>query len=299
MEWLNYHHLFYFWRVVKEGSVVRAARTLRLSQPTLSAQIKLLEEALQEPLFDRAGRNLQLTEVGKTVARYAETIFSTGQELLDVVKGRTAGAGKELRVGISDIVPKLVSYRLVAPLFEMEEPPKVICLEDKTEKLLADLAIHEVDVVICDTPIPPTVRIRAYNHFLGESGISFLGTKALQAKYQRRFPHSLDLEPMLLPTHSASVRREIDRWFETIGISPRILGEFDDSALMKEFGAAGVGVIPVPRSVEREVMKEYGLAVIGRTEEIKERFYLISLEKKVKHPGILLLIKKAKESLDE
>lgn len=277
---------------------MRAAKALRLSQPTLSAQIKLLEEALQERLFERSGRTLQLTEAGKTVSRYAETIFSTGQELLDVMRGRTAGMGKELRVGISDIVPKLVSYRLVAPLFEMEEPPKVICLEDKTEKLLADLAIHELDVVICDTPIPPTVSIKAYNHFLGESGISFLGTKALQGKYQKRFPASLDLEPVLFPTHSASVRREIDRWFDTMGVSPHIVGEFDDSALMKEFGAAGVGVIPIPTSVEKEVMKEYSLSVIGRTEEIKERFYLISLEKKVRHPGILLLINKAKESLE-
>ena len=282
--WLNYHHLYYFWRVAKLGSITDACKELRLAQPTVSAQLKGLEDTLGEKLLMRHGRSLRLTEFGQLAFQYAEQIFSLGTEFLDVVDGKHDGHPEMLRVGIADVVPKLVTYRILAPLFSVNPLPRLVCSESSAEVLLTELSVHHLDIVITDCPIPPSIRVKAYNHLLGESGISFLAAPSLANKIKHKFPDSLSDVPMLMPTRASALRAEIDHWFESKKIHPHIIAEFQDSALMKLFGKAGRGIMPVPTIVEEEAMSEFQYKVVGRVPEIKERFYLISLERKLKHP---------------
>jgi LysR family transcriptional activator of nhaA len=267
MEWLNYHHLLYFYTVAKEGSVSTAARTLRLAQPTLSGQIRKLEEAFDEKLFVRSGRHLVLTEMGRVVYRYADEIFGIGRELTETLRGRPTGRPSRLSVGVADVVPKLVTHRLLEIALELPGPTQIVCHEGKTDRLLADLAVHEYDLVISDAPLPPHVNVKAYNHPLGESGVSFFATRAL-APRAGRFPQSLDGAPMLLPTSNTSLRRALDRWFEDRDVHPRVVAEFEDSALLKVFGQHGHGVFPAPSILEREIQTQYGVRVIGRAAEV-------------------------------
>ena len=297
MEWLNYHHLLYFWTVAREGSVARACQRLHLSQPTISGQLRVLEEALGEKLFARQGRGLVLTEVGRTVYSYADEIFSLGRELMDNLKDRPTGRPLRLSVGIADVVPKLIAYRLLEPALKLPERVHVVCREDKPERLLAELALHGVDLVLADAPLSPSMRIRAFSHLLGECGVCFFAVPALAAVYRRRFPASLAGAPMLLPTDNTTLRRSLDQWFDAQGLRPQVVGEFEDSALLKVFGQTGAGLFAAPAAIEREVRKQYGVVVVGRVEEIRERYYAISAERRLKHPAVVAISEAAQHHL--
>jgi LysR family transcriptional activator of nhaA len=297
MNWLNYHHLLYFHTVAREGSVVRAAERLHLTQPTVSGQIKMLEDALGERLFDRVGRRLVLTDIGRLVYGYADEIFALGRELMDVLNDRPSGRPFRLVVGVADVMPKLMVQRLLAPALALPEGVHLVCHEDKTDRLLASLALHELDVVLADTPMPPGVGVRAFSHLLGESGVAFFAQKPVAARLFRRFPASLDQAPMLLPTDNTALRRSLDEWFGAQGLTPRVVAEFEDSALLKVFGEQGLGVFPAPSIIEREVCREYRVAIVGHAEGIVERFYAISLEKKLKHPAVVAISDGARRDL--
>ncbi len=297
MEWLNYHHLHYFWQVAKEGSVTAASAALRLSQPTVSGQVKLLEEALGEKLFRRVGRDLELTEMGKLAYRYAEEIFGLGRELQDLFAGRAVTRPERLTIGVSDLMPKLILYRLIEPALSLDPPVRVICREDKTERLLGELATHDLDLVLCETPIAGQASVRAFNHLLGETGVSFFATPALARRYRRGFPAALDGGPLLVPTENTLARRALDHWLTDQGVRPRIVAEFEDSALLKAFGAEGAGIFPGPTAIEAAICETYGVKVVGRTDAVRERFYAISVERRIKHPAVKLISERAKEGL--
>jgi LysR family transcriptional activator of nhaA len=295
MDWLNYHHLLYFWTVVREGGVSRAAAKLRLAQPTVSAQIRLLEDALGDKLFERQGRRLVLTEVGRLVYRYADEIFGIGQELLETLKGRPrAGRPLPLTVGVANAVPKLIVYRLLQPAMAGEQAIHLVCREDSTETLLGELATHALDVLIADVPAPPHVRVKVFSHLLGESDTSFFAAGPLATRLRRRFPRSLNDAPVLLPTPQTALRRAIDQWLEAEDLHPRIVGEFDDLALMKAFGQGGHAAFPAPTAIEHEVARQYRVHAVGRVKEVRERYYAISAERRLRHPRVLAITTAAK-----
>ena len=297
MDWLNYHHLYYFWLVARDGSIARAAEQMHLAPPTISKQLKQLEVSFEDKLFDRVGRNLVLTEFGQTVFRYAEEIFSVGRELQDVVKGRPVGRPLRFEVGIPEVIPKLIAHRLLAPAFRLSEAMHVVCREGKHEELLAELAVHRLDIVFSDAPVSPTASVRAFNHLLGECGLSFFATTQLASKYRRKFPASLDLAPLLLPTEKTAVRRDLEQWFFAEDIRPSIVGEFEDTALMKVFGQDGIGLFPAPTVIEEEVCRQYKVRVVGRTDAVRERYYAISVERRLKHPAVLAICEAAREKV--
>lgn len=297
MEWLNYHHLLYFWTIAREGGVSRAAAQLRLAQPTVSGQLRQFEDALGEKLFHRQGRRLVLTEVGRRVFSYADEIFSLGRELMDVVKGRPSGSPLPLDVGIADVVPKTIAYRLLAPALQLPEPVRIVCREDKTDRLLAALAMHELDLVISDTPLPPGAGVRAFNHLLGECGTTFFAVAKLQTQYRKKFPGSLEGAPLLLPTQNTALRRSLEQWFESHSVRPRIVGEMEDSALIKAFGQAGVGIFAAPSAIEHEVQRQCGVRIVGRAESVRERYYAISVERRLKNPAVVAISETARASL--
>jgi LysR family transcriptional activator of nhaA len=286
MDWLNYHHLFYFWTVVREGGVGRAAEQLRLSQPTISTQVRALEDRLGEKLFTRVGRRLVPTDVGQLVFRYADEIFTLGRELQETVRDRGPGRLARFVVGVADVLSKRIAYRLLAPALRLPQPMRIVCREAGTEALLAALAMHDVDLVLADTPVPPTVHVKAYNHLLGESGVTCFAVPRLAAKLRRRFPASLAGAPMLLPGEGTVVRRQLEDWFHSSGIRPVVVGEFDDSALMKAFGENGAGVFVAPSAIAPETRRQYRVAAIGELEGIRERFYAISYERRITHPAV-------------
>ena len=294
---MNYHHLLYFWVVAREGGLVPAGKVLRLSHPTLIAQIRTLEQQLGEKLFVKVGRKLELTETGRVAFRYADEIFTLGREMVDVVKGRTVEQALRLEVGVADVVPKLIVRRLLQPALDLEQPVRLVCLEGTFDKLLADLALHTLDIVIADAPVPQGSSVRVYSHLLGETGVSFFATKELAGSRRRGFPASLDGAPFLLPLQHLTLRRSLNIWFERHDLSPHIVGEFEDSALLKAFGADGIGIFAAPSVVEREVMTQYDVQVVGRTEEVKERFYAISAERRLKHPAVVAVSDAAKHRL--
>jgi LysR family transcriptional activator of nhaA len=297
MERLNYHHLLYFWMVAREGTVARAAAKLRLAQPTLSGQIHALEGALNEKLFERAGRGLRLTEMGRMVFRYADEIFALGRELAESVRGQPTGRPLRLTVGVADGMPKLVAYRLIEPALDLPQPVRLVVHEQSTERLLAALALHELDVVLTDRLAPPSVSVQAFNHLLGACGATLFAAPKLAAKYRRRFPRSLDGAPFLLPGEASTLRRALEQWFEKQRIRPRIIGEFDDSTLIKVFGQAGAGVFAAPSIIESSVRKQYGVAVVGHLDKVRERFYAVSAERRLKHPGIIAITESARREL--
>jgi LysR family transcriptional activator of nhaA len=294
MEWLNYNHLYYFWTVAREGTIAAAGEKLQLAQPTISAQLRRLEDALDTRLFSRSGRTLALTETGRVVYRYAEEIFSLGRELQDVLEGRPAGSPIRFNVGVVDVMPKLVAYRLLAPAISADEPVHMNCFEGKATDLLSRLAIHELDLVLADGPISPEVKVRAYNHEIGDCGVSVFGVERLAEAHGGGFPGSLDGAPFLLPTATTALRRSLDGWFDRVDIRPHVVGEFEDSALLKVFGQAGIGLFVAPSVIEDEVTRQYGVQVIGQLPDVRERFYAISVERQVKHPAVLTVVTAAK-----
>lgn len=297
MEWLNYHHLFYFWVVAKHGSIAQASKELRLAHPTISAQIHRLEEVLGQKLFEREGRHLVLTEFGRVALRYAEEIFALGREFTDAAKGLPSGRQFRLGVGIADALPKSIAYRILEPAFRQEEDVRVICREGPVEAFMGDLATHKVDVVLSDAPAGPGTSVRVFSHPLGECGTTFLAARELATACRGGFPRSLDGVPFLLPGGQSSLRRALEEWFDTIKVRPRVIAEVDDSALAKTIGEAGFGVFAVPDVVEKEARRRYKVQLIGRAEDVRQRFYAISVESRIRHPAVLAISDAARSQL--
>jgi len=297
MEWLNYHHLLYFWTVVREGSASAASRKLRVAQPTVSEQLKTLEEMLGLELFSRSGGKLVLTEDGAHVYRYADEIFTLGQELQDSLSGRPAQRTPRLMVGITDSVPKLVASRLLEPVLRLKDEVRIICHENTQERLLAELAVHALDVVVADAPVASDSGVRAYSHLLGDSGVTLFAPREQAERLRRHFPKSLQGVSLLLPTENNSLRRALMQWLADADIQPRIRGEFQDSALLKAFGQLGAGVFPGPTLIEQEIQRQYGVEVVGRVDEVRERFYAITVERRLHHPAVQAIYRAAREEL--
>jgi len=287
---MNYKHLYYFWAVARAGGVVKAGEQLHITPHTISGQIGLLEDDLGTPLFTKRGRNIELTEAGKVAFGYANEIFALGSELEDSVRNyQEGGRPIEFRVGVADAVPKTIACRLIEPATRLPEPVRIVCLESKLENLLAGLAAHRLDLVVAGAPIPPSVSVRAYNHRLGESGMSFFAAGRILKSLKGRFPACLNGAPMLFPTVDVPVRSTLDRWLEKNKLRPRVVGEFDDSALMKAFGKRELGIFIGPTVIESEIETQYGAKAIGRTKEIVEEFFAISVERRVKHPCVVAI----------
>jgi LysR family transcriptional activator of nhaA len=289
MDWLNYHHLYYFWIVAKEESITRAGERLRLAPSTVSMQISRLEESLGGKLFRRVGRNLELSELGQVVFRYADEIFALGLELLDTVKGRSVAGPLRFEVGIVDMLPKLMARRILEPALALAEGVRLVCHEGKEKQLLAELAIHSLDIVLTNTPVKSGLSVKAYSHLLGECGLTFCAVETLAGPLRQGFPHSLNNVRMLLPTPMSALRGSLDQWFGSLGIRPIIAGEFDDHALLNVFGQAGDGVFTVPSIIEQEVCRQHNVAILGRTDTVRERYYAISVERIIKHPAVVAI----------
>lgn len=298
MEWLNYHHLLYFWVTAREGSITRASAVLNLTQPTISGQISALEKSLGEKLFEKSGRGLVLTEMGQVAYRYADEIFTLGKELRDTIRGRPTGRAARLVVGIADVVPKLVAYRLIEPAFRLPQKVEVTCLEDDSQRLFARLALHELDLVISDSPLPAGLSAKAYNHLLGDSAISLFAAPALVRRYRRGFPRSLSDAPLLLPTPGTEVRRMLDQFLDAHDVRQNVVAEFEDSALMMMCGQSGLGVFPGPSVIAREVARQYDVGTVGTIEGVRERFYVVSPERKIKHPAVAAITETGRRLLE-
>ncbi|OCR22126.1 LysR family transcriptional regulator [Pseudomonas syringae] len=294
---LNYRQLHYFWVVAKTGSIVRACDQLNLTPQTISGQISLLEQTLGVDLFQRVGRQLELTEAGRLALPYAEQMFQLGNELEAMLRAQPDEQQILFRVGVADVVPKSIVYRLIAPTMELQEPMRISCREDKLERLLADLAIQRLDLVISDSPMPSHLDIKGYSQKLGECGISFFATPELAQRYGKNFPASMQGAPLLIPGQETVVRSRLMRWFADQNVQPRIVGEFDDSALMKAFGKSGSGIFVAPSVIADEVQAQYGVELLGQTDAVTESFYAISVERKVKHPGIIAITESARHKL--
>ncbi len=297
MQWLNYHHLLYFWTVARTGSVAKACDELKLSQPTISGQIRALEESFGEKLLVRGGGGMVLTEFGELVFRYADEIFGLGRELMDVTSGLAGGIRSRLAVGVADVVPKLVAFRLLRPALEQEAEVEFVCTVDRTDRLIGQLAAHQLDLVISDAPQQSLPDVRAYSHQLGECGIVFFATEGLAKKHRRGFPRSLDGAPLLLPTDNTTLGQSLAKWFGVRDIRPRVVSKFQDSGLLKVFGQAGVGIFPGPRAIEDEICKQHSVVAVGRVEEVRESFYAISLERRLKHPAIIAIYEAARHRM--
>ena len=298
MDWLNYHHLLYFWVVAREGSIAGATRKLNLTQPTISAQLRQLEDSLGEKLFEKAGRGLILTEAGKVTLRYAEEIFALGRELKDTLRDRPTGKPLRVTIGIADAVPKIIAWRMLSPGFRAPLDIEMVCREASPEILLGLLGQHEVDLVITDAPASGRA-VRAYNHLLGESGTTFFATAALANSLRKQFPQSLQGAPLLLPGEGTQLRRALELWLDAAGIVPKRVGIFDDLALLTAFGSAGTGIFPAPTAIERETEQQYGVKVVGRLPEVKQRFYAVSGERKIKNPIVSAITSAARREVFE
>lgn len=297
MEWLNYHHLFYFWNVAREGGITPAGRQLKLSQPAISAQLRTLEAAVGQKLFHKAGRGLRLTEAGQLAYRYAEEIFSLGREMQSALRGQSGGRPLRFLIGIVDVLPKSIAYELIRPALALKEPIQIVCREDKAEPLLSELSVNALDLVLSDASLPASYRIKAFNHRLGECGVSFFAKPDLARRYRRNFPASLNGAPMLLPTENTALRRSLEQWFENQKITPHIMGEFEDSALMKVFGKMGLGVFAMASVIDQDICRQFQVKKIGEAPEIREEFYAISGERQLKHPAVLAISEAAKHQL--
>lgn len=296
---VNFKHLHYFWVAAKAGGVVRAGEQLHTTPQTLSSQIKLLEDRLGRRLFRKSGRKLELTEDGRVALRYAEEIFGLGSELEAAMRERRSGGTEvlEFRVGIEDAVAKSVAYMLLEPALALAQPMRLICTEGRFDDLLAQLALHRMDLVIADEPLPRRLAVKAYNHVLGSSSMSFFCAPALARRLEGPFPECLNGAPMLIPGAQSTVRSQFDAWLTLHGLRPRIVGEFDDGALMKAFGREGRGVFISPRVVEEQTCTQYDVQVIGHSNELVEQFYAISVERRISHPGVAAITQAARAAL--
>ncbi len=298
MEWLNYHHLRYFWKVAQSGSITKVSEELDVSQPTITAQLKSLARALGKELFVKSGRNLVLTEAGKVVYAYAEEIFQLGREMCSTLQGWPDRERPiRLVVGVTYVMPKLIVFRLLQPALETSEPIQLVCKEGEIKSLLAALSTHELDLVLADMPLPPDLNVRAFNHLLGECPVSLFASSALAKKYRTHFPDSLEGAPFLLPGEDTALRKSLEQWFYSSGITPQFRGEFVDSALTKVFGQEGLGVFAAPSVIEEQIERQYRVQRIGRLEHVRERFYAISVERKLRHPAVVAITEAARTDL--
>ncbi len=297
MRHLNYNHLLYFWTVAREGSIARASELLHITPQTISGQLKLLEGDVGEALFVRQGRGLALSETGRLVQQYADEIFSLGTELAQRIRDKEPSLSSQLHVGIVDSIPKLVACQILQPALELDEPARLDCQEGSLERLLAEISVHHLDVILSDRPVPAGLNVKAYNHRLGDSEIDFFAPKSIATKYKKRFPESLHGAPMLLPRSNSVLRRNLDDYFEKNNVAPKIIGEFDDSALLKIFGDAGIGLFPAPRAIADEVTRMYRARCIGNAAGVTETYYAISPERKLKHPAVAHINQVAHESV--
>jgi LysR family transcriptional activator of nhaA len=293
----NYKHLHYFWMVATEGSIARAAEKLFITPQTISGQLSMLEERIGQPLFDRIGRRLRLTETGRLVLRYADDIFALGKELNDVLRGAPIVGTSEFIVSAASALPKTIVYKVLEPALSVSNDISLTCREGPVEAILGELAVHEVDMVLTDTPLSSAFSIKAYNHYLGQSTLSFFASPNLAAKLHGDFPACLQDAPMLLPTKQYAIRQLFDRWCTDNSIFPVVRGQYDDSALMKSFGKAGFGVFFMPSIIEEEVKDGFGLQVIGRSKTLKQKFYAISSERKVTHPAVAAICNAARDKI--
>jgi LysR family transcriptional regulator, transcriptional activator of nhaA len=295
---MNYKHLHYFWMVAKSGGLLRASEQLHTTPQTLSGQIKLLEDRLGKPLFQKRGRKLELTPSGQTVLSYAEEIFSLGAEMEQTLRtDNDSGRAMEFRVGVADALPKAIAYHLLEPAIHLPEPVRIVCREWKLDSLLAELAMHRLDLVIADAPIPSGLSVKAFNHKLGRSGQSFFAAPKLAARFKEGFPGNLNGMPSLMHGEDSAIQKQINRWFDSKQIYPQVIGEFDDSALLKVFGREGVGFFAAPTVLEAEIVEQYGVIVLGRTEAVWQDFFAISIERRITHPCVLAICNAARGEL--
>jgi len=294
---LNYKHLHYFWMVAKEGGIARASERLHITPQTISGQISLLEAHFGADLFNKVGRNIELTETGRLVLNFANEIFSLGSELEQMMHHLPEDRPQQFRVGVVDVVPKSIAHKILLPAMKMSDSIRLVCREADLDTLLAELSVHRLDLVLADRPIPPTVSTRGFSHKLGECSVSFFATEELQSQLIGDFPNNLNGAPILLPSRGNQLRAEIDQWLDNNKIHPRIVGEFDDSALMKAFGQEGAGIFVAPSAIEKEVMHQYNVKSIGQSHEVKESFYAISVERKIINPIVSAVIESANNSL--
>lgn len=297
-ERLNFHHLRYFWAVAREGSIARACARLHVAQPTISGQIRELERALGDRLFERRGRKLELTSLGRTVLAHADDIFAAARELAHAVGGRATQRTRRLAIGVSDQLPKLAAWRLLEPALAVEGGVHLVCSEDTPRRLFAELAAHDLDLVLSDRPLSADANVRGHSHLLGESGTTFFAAAALEpARLRRSFPRCLDAAPMLLPADEAHTRRALEGWFARHGVRPRTVGTFQDSALMKAFGQAAAGVFPGPSAYADAICRQYEVQAIGDADDVVERFYAVTVERRVTDPAVLAITRSARKAL--
>ncbi len=297
MEWLNYHHLYYFWTVAREGSVAAASRQLHVGRPAISMQLKSLERFVGADLFVRRGRYLELTKTGELVLTYADDIFATGRELVDVLRGRPTGRPQRFRIGIADVMAKIVAFQLLLPALDADSQSVLECREDDPNRLFGQLAVHELDLVLSDIPLAPGLDVSAYNHVMGESTTTLFAAPDLARRLQGGFPASLDGEAFLMPSKAAAIRNSLQHWLDEQDLRPTVVAEFEDGALMKVFGQAGRGVFAGPTVVAQQICKTYGVVPISELESVRERFYAISPERKIRHPGVARIVESAKEGI--
>lgn len=295
MDWINYHHLHYFWTVAREGSIAMACRQLHLTQPTISNQLRQLERQVGGKLFQKVGRGLKLTDLGQLTFRYANEIFTLGKELTSALEGRPSNQPMLLRVGVTDAMPKLVVYRLLRPALRLSQPVRLVCREGNTTELLQQLAGHELDIVLTDSPNTSQVSVRAFSHLLGQCGITLFGAPQLARRFRVKFPECLDQAPLLMPTAITALRRALDQWFDRQEIRPQIVAEFEDSALLKVFGQEGLGLFPAPSAISDEIQRQFKVKPVGTIEDVQERFFAISVERRLKHPAVVAISQAAKQ----
>ena len=297
MDFLNFHHLRYFWVTAKEGGLTRAAAKLHVSQPSICTQIQALEAMLGEKLLRRSGRGLVLTEAGQRVFSFAEEIFSLGDDLLNTMKRRSTIGPLRVNIGIADSLPKLMGAELIKPVFHLPQAVQVSCHEWPVPELLSHLATHRLDIVLAEQPASTVTQFKAFNHLLGESGVSFCAEPRMAARLKKKFPSSLHGAPVLLPTPEAPLRRVLEKWFHEQSIQPRLIGEFDDSALMKVVATQGLGFFPVPSVVVQETLTRYGVRLIGNAETCQQQYYAITAERRFAHPAVMAITEQAQVAL--
>ncbi|MFN7549399.1 MAG: LysR family transcriptional regulator [Pseudomonadota bacterium] len=295
MDQLNYKHLHYFWVVAKSGGVAKAGERLHVTPQSISTQMRQLESVIGAPLWRRAGRRLELTETGHLVLEHAERMFEVGEALKDALRGQRGGGTGLFRVGVTGSVVKVVAYRMLEPALAMHPAPRMLCREGRFNELLALLAVHELDLVLSDRPLPASMHVRGFNHLLLESGVTFLATSAVAKPRIGAFPHSLDGAPMLLPGGDSAVRAQLVEWFDRLRIQPRVVADFDDTAVMKAFGQGGAGVFPMPTIVAAETAAQYRVVPVGRTDDVRYQLYAVSTERRLTHPAGVAIRDAARE----
>lgn len=294
---LNYKHLRYFWTVAKAGSIARASKLLHLTPHAISAQLATLEASLGATLFHRVGRGLELTEAGERILGHADEIFALGDRIVELMRDENLNIGQPFRIGIADSMPKSVVYRLIEPALQLDAAPRMICREGRLENLLGELAVHRLDIVLADRPLPPGISVRGYSHLLGDSPLSVFASPALAATLSGGFPALLDRAPFLLPGEDVAHRPALLQWLERKDVHPRIVAEFDDGALMKAFGQAGAGLFVAPTAIAAYVCEQYKVIELGRIDKVREQIYAITTERKLTHPAMLAISQRAREAI--